>query len=66
MTLIVQASIYGSGDVNVLQWWYLALMVLSGWFVQSFAFEAVAKANACELGAFIIVSILLVTRDGLR
>lgn len=51
--------------MDELQWWYLALMVLTGWFVQSFAFEAVANANACELGAFVVVSILLVVRDAL-
>ncbi|KAA0162250.1 hypothetical protein FNF31_03292 [Cafeteria roenbergensis] len=63
--LIVQVSMDPLRSVDELQWWYLALMVLTGWFVQSFAFEAVANANACELGAFVVVSIFLVIRDAL-
>lgn len=65
VVLIVQAYLF-KGTINGLQWWYLVLMILSGWFAQSFALEAVVKANACELAAFFVVSLFLVIRDALR
>lgn len=65
IVLMVQA-LETEGTINALQWWYLVLMILSGWFAQSFALEAVVKANACELAAFFVVSLFLVIRDALR